>query len=132
MLAHLIARRHDSRVVHGRTRHAVIVSEQRGSAHDMEEKRGEEMVRGKRVSKVARGRRCDAAREGRPRDRRADERRAASGGSRYSASAASLCSWSVHRGRGLALETFRGRLAGTAPVCACALYMARTRRVLYT
>ena len=64
MLAHLIARRHDARVVHGRTRHAVLVSEQRGSAHDTEEKRGEEMVRGKRASKVAQRRKCDAAKEG--------------------------------------------------------------------
>ena len=59
VLAHPIARRHNSVAEHGRTRHAEIVSE-----HDAEEKRGEEMVRGKRVSKVAQRRKCDAAKEG--------------------------------------------------------------------
>ena len=53
VLAHLIARRHDSWVVHGRARHAALKSEQRHSAHDTEEKRDQEMGRGNRVSKVA-------------------------------------------------------------------------------
>ena len=56
MLAHLIARRHDSWVVHGRARYVAIGSEQRSSAHETEEKRGKVIFRGKRVGKVARGR----------------------------------------------------------------------------
>ena len=64
MLAHLITRMHDSSAVRGKTRHAAIGSERRGSAHDTEEKRGEEMVRGKRASKVAQRRKRDAAKEG--------------------------------------------------------------------
>ena len=56
VLAHLIARRHDSRAVNCRTRRAPVGSEQRGGAHDAEEKRGQVVFRGMRVGKVARGR----------------------------------------------------------------------------